>query len=1002
MVTVMFADVSGFTGLGERLDPESLQQVMSRYFAAMRLVVARHGGVVEKLIGDAIMALFGVPVLHEDDAVRAARCALEMHAALEALNEDLERSWGVRLQVHTGINTGEVVVSAGDDGDPLTYGDTVNVAQRLQSAANPGEILVGAITARLLRGIGGLVPVGPLRLKGKAAAVEAWRLEAVREDDRRQAGPRAALVGRARELESLRATFDDVVANRRPAVVTLIGPAGIGKSRLAGAMLDAVADRAEFVGGRCLPYGEGITYWPIAEIVRRLADRPEEDALARAAGGGVEGRTIAYRIARVVGLKSGAVAVEEAQWAVRRLLEIRAATRPLVVVLDDIHWAEPTLLDLVEHIASAAADVPLLVLCLARPELLERRPGWGEPGGPSTIAELGPLADADAAALLARLAVAWHTKLPDARRTLATAEGNPFFLEQIVAMAAEPAGDTGTPASIQALLAARVDALPPGERAVIDRAAVEGRGFHRSAVAELLPPADRAGLDDALQALAHRRLILPGSGELPGEAGYRFAHILVRDVAYELLPKAARAELHQRYAAWLERRAGPRYEELVGYHLEQAHRWHAELRPTATAERSDLGAEAARRLSAAGSAALQRGDLPAGINLLERTAALLAAEDPARSPVLCDLGLALVELGRLPGAERVLIEAARAAAVRRDAVAEAHARAAHFFALVQVDPEAASGELAVRFGPMHRVFTAAGDDLGLARLLRARALVYWLLGRTAQAETAWRRGLRHARFAGDEQGIAEGLVWLASAACVGPKRVPTAIADCEAILDQLRADRRSQALSMRPLAVLHAMAGRVDVARDLLARSNAIHAELGATMHAAVAHDEAMVALLAGDPGTAEAVLRPSCARLEEMGEKALLATTVALLARALLEQRRDDEAWSCTDAALEAAAPDDLSAQILWRIVRAQLLARDGGRNEGDRLSAEAVAIAERTDWLVDRADALVARAEVLHAAGVTDDAVRALSQAFDLYTRKGNVVSAARAREAVDAIVA
>ena len=321
----------------------------------------------------------------------------------------------------------------------------------------------------------------------------------------------------------------------------------------------------------------------------------------------------------------GAVAVEEANWAVRRLLEVRAAERPLVVVVDDIHWAEPTMLDLLEHVTTVARDVPLLLVFLARPEFLERRADWAG-GPPQPSVALGPLPDDDAALLFAELTAGTGIGAADAERVLATAEGNPFFLEQIVAL--REGGGAGTPPSIQALLAARIDALPPSERAVVDRAAVEGRGFHRSALAELLPAATRGRLDTALEGLTRRQLIRPGAGELPGEAGYRFVHILVRDVVYELLPKASRAELHERYASWLDERAGPRYAELVGYHLEQAHRWHSELRPSATAERRALATAAADRLTAAGQAALQRGDLPAGVNLLERTAALLRRTTP--------------------------------------------------------------------------------------------------------------------------------------------------------------------------------------------------------------------------------------------------------------------------------------------------------------------------------------------------------------------------------------
>jgi class 3 adenylate cyclase/tetratricopeptide (TPR) repeat protein len=990
-VTILFADVSGFTALGERLDPESLEQVMARYFAAMRAVVERHGGTVEKFIGDGFMVVFGVPVVHEDDALRAARAALEMRAALEPLNEELGRRWDVHLRTHTGINTGEVVVGESFDGQPLTLGDTVNVAQRLESAAGPSEILVGPATARLLRDAARLTPVEPLQLKGKATPIEPWRLHSIGPDRERAHRP-ADLVGRRAELCLLRDAFDGVVASRRPALVTVVGPAGIGKSRLSRELTAAVAERATVLVGRCLPYGEGITYWPLAEVVRRLTGFPDEAAIAALAAPDPDAQRIAARVARVAGFEPGGVTVEESHWAVRRLLEIRAAQHPVIVVIDDVHWAEPTLLDLLDHVWTYAGDVPLMAICNARPELLERRPDWGDRG---TVVPLGPLADAEAAALLDQLGAGAGDD--ERARVLATAEGNPFFLEQVVAMRAEPGrAGAGPPDSIQALLAARIDGLPPPERAVIEVAAVEGRTFHLGAAAELLGHRDPAALDALVDALVRRQLIRPSGGELPGERGYRFAHILIRDVAYGLIPKTRRADLHERFAGWLERRAGSGHAEIVGHHLEQAHRCHAELRPRADAERRPLDTRAAEHLGGAGRSALGRGDLPAGVNLLERAAGVLAPGDAARGRLLPDLGMALVQLGRLPRAERVLADAAREAAERDDEIAGAHALTARFFAHVQVDSEAATADFAGRFERFRATFEDSADDLGLARLWHAQALVHWLACRSADAETAWTRAVRHARRAGDEQARADALVWLASAARDGPTPVPQALARCKAILEQLHADRRSQALTLRPLASLHAMSDRPGEARELIAAADAIVADLGMSLHAAGAGDAAFVALLAGDTAGAEAALRVSYAHLEEMGERALLASTAALLGRTLCAQGRDDEALTFAETGLAAAAGDDLAAQIVCREVRAEVLARRGDLGGALALSGEAVALANRTDLLSERADALMVRADVLRVAGEPGTAGRTLRDALALYERKGNVVGARRARVA------
>jgi class 3 adenylate cyclase/tetratricopeptide (TPR) repeat protein len=998
-VTVLFSDVTGFTALGEQLDPESVHQVMGRFFAEMAGVVERHGGMVEKYIGDEVMALFGLPVVHEDDALRAARAALEMRARLETLNEELASRWDIRLSVHTGLNTGEVAAGVHATGDPVTYGDPVNVAQRLEAAAAPGEILVGATTAQLLRDQARLTALAPLRLKGKPELVEAWRLEDVGPHVRptATAAPARPFVGRIAQLQLLHETFNAVVQSRRPMLVTLVGPAGIGKSRLAKALLDDAAERATAVTGRCLSYGEGTTYYPLAEIVRRLTERPDEAAIAELAGGGGEGARIASRVARAVGFSRGSVAVEETHWAVRRLLEIQAEKRPLIVVIDDLHWAEPTLLDLIEHLVTSAAGVPLLWLLLGRPELLEQQEGWSDGGASGAVLSLGPLTDHDASALVARLASG--TLDSDERELLlATAEGNPFFLEQLVASRAETgSAPARPPPTIQALLAARIDTLPRFEREVIDRAAVEGRNFHRSAVAALLSAVARDGLDTALVALERRELIRRGESELPGETGYRFAHILVREVAYELLPKATRAEFHETYAGWLEDRPGGAYPEIVGYHLEQAYRCHSELRPGAGARPLDLARRAARCLGAAGHAAIDRGDFPGGVNLLKRAIALIPDDEPARGTMLPELGIALVQLGRLAEAEDILTAATERAHAAGEPVAEAHAVTARFFARVQVASESAVAELAERFEELRRAFTDARDELGLARLWRAQALVHWLAGQSTQAEAAWMRAVSRARRVGDEQGIADAMCWLASAACEGPEPVPEAIGRCEAILAELQADRRSQALAMRPLATLHAMAGRLDDARGLLDRANAIFDDLGVEMTSSACHDDALVALLAGDAAGAEAALQSGYAALDEMGERALLATTAAMLARALCLLGNFDEALVFADAAQNAAATDDLSAQILGRTARAQVLAHRGDTSAAEQLSAEAVRIAATTDWLNDHADALMVRAEVLRALGDPAAAEAATQEALDLYERKGNVMGADRARATV-----
>src|SRR5919106_875885 len=1004
VVTVLFSDVTGFTDLGERLDPESLHQVIGRWFDGADQVIERHGGTVEKHMGDAVMAVFGVPVAHEDDALRAARAALEMQQKLVDLNEELARRWGVELSVRTGLNTGEVIVGDDPAGEWSILGDAVNVAQRLESAAKPGQVLIGAQTARLVRGAARLERVAPLTLKGKAAPVSSWRLDAVASETADlPTRAAAAFVGRGPELGQLREAFDDALARSAPRVVTVLGPAGIGKSRLVRAFLDDVRDEATAVVGRCLPYGEAITYWPVAEIMRQLTGGADEAALAALVDDhaeAYEARWVASRVARAVGFAPGGVAVDETQWAIRKLLESAARRRPLVVALEDIHWAAPTLLDLVEHLATFATDAPLLLVGLARPELLEERPAWKSVGGAhASVVQLEPLSPADSGELLDRLADGAELTTDERQRLLAAAEGNPLFLEQMVAMRAETGGEATsvTAPTIQAVLTARIDRLPAVERSLLETASIEGRTFHRGALVDLLGDEHRRELDSNLAALTSRELVGPARPDFEGEQAFRFSHILIRDAAYALIPKQRRAELHERHARWLERRADRglgEHTELAGYHLEQAFGYRVEVEPAATISHRELAATGGRYLGAAGRAALARDDLPAAIRLLERATALLPGDDPERAALFPELGTALTDAGELRTAERVLDTAVEEAAARGDPLAEAHAVVVRLFGRLQVDTESSAREVRERFDSLVGVFERSRDELGLDRLWRLRALVHWIEARSAEAEAAWQQAAEHAQRAADQRGWADALLWLASSACFGRIPVEDGIARCEAIRAQLSGDRRAEAHVLDSLAGLRAMGGEFEMARRLLAERNAILEELGRTMHSAVSHHEAFVGLASDDATGAEDVLQAGYERLAGVGEKALLATTAVMLAGAVREQGRFDDAWTYTQVAEDTASSDDLSAQIGWRRERARVLASRGLVSEATRMSAEAVRLAERTDWLSEHADALLAHAEVLKAAGEPQAASGALRDAVALYERKGNRIGVQRAQ--------
>jgi class 3 adenylate cyclase/pSer/pThr/pTyr-binding forkhead associated (FHA) protein len=679
VVTVLFCDLTGSTSIGEQLDSESLRRLMRRYFGTMEAILERHGGTVEKFIGDAIMAVFGIPAAREDDALRAVRAAVEMRAALAEVNEQDAARWGVQLRVRTGVNTGEVVAGDPARGHGFVTGDVVNVAARLEQAAQADEILIGGDTHRLVRDAVRVEPVEPLTLKGKSQPVPAFRLLDVAAGapgvTRRLTSP---LVGRERELALLRSAFDRTVADPACTLVPVLGPAGVGKSRLAAELASALSESATVVSGRCLPYGEGITFWPVAEIVRTLAGITEEDG-PEAAGEKVaqllppddDTKVIVERIVGVLGLLEVSCYPIEIFWAVRKLLEACAAERALVVVLEDLHWAESTLLELVEYLATSSRSTAILVVVPARTELLERRPAL--PGLALETISLGPLSGDETRLLVENLLGGGQLEREVADRVLGSGEGNPLFVEELLRLLVDegrltregerwttsgPLSDVATPPTIQAIVAARLDRLQPEERAVIERAAVIGKLFWPTAVRALSPPEARDEVDDRLEALVQRQLLEPGEGRFAGEDPLAFGHILVRDVVYQSMLKAARADLHERFAGWLEETAGERaveFEEILGYHLEQGYRHLAEVDPS-DARIGEIAGRAAARLGSAGGRALARGDIPAAISLLERASSLLPEDHPARRDLALKLGIALAGAGQLTRVNTLLTE----------------------------------------------------------------------------------------------------------------------------------------------------------------------------------------------------------------------------------------------------------------------------------------------------------------------------------------------------------
>ncbi len=986
-ITVLFADVAESTPLGERLDPESLRRVMSRYFEAMGAVLESHGGTVEKFIGDAVMAVFGLPELHEDDALRAVRAATDFRLALAELNSELERELGVRLGIRVGINTGEVVAGDGTGGQTLVTGDPVNVAKRLEEAARTGEILVGEPTRRLVENAAVLEPRDPLTLKGKSVPIVAWNVLAVIQGASAYARRLdAPLVGRERELNTLREAFHDAVASRTCQLVTILGPAGIGKSRLTLELCTGLRERARVLSGPCLPYGNGITFWPLVRIVGMLGG---DDGVQEAMGDADDAKLVAERVLGAVGATPATAPGGEMFWAVRRMFEEVAREQPLVLVIEDIHWAEPKLLDLLEYLAGWTDDAPILLVCLARPELLDERPGWLSSASGSSL-HLGPLTDAESEALLEEIGQEWPLDSAARARITEAAEGNPLYVEQMAAMLAEGGPPDAIPPSINALLAARLDRLPTADRAVLERAAIAGKDFTRRNVLRLSPEEEHPEIDAVLLSLVRRDFLAARPGR---EDAYRFKHVLIRDAAYAGIPKELRSQLHERFANHAARTAAGRageLDEILGYHMEQAFRLRAELGPIGEAGR-ELAQRAFDLLASAGRRALGRGDSPAAANLLGRALRLEPVDGPEKLGLMIELSEALIGAGELVEAQRVLDEATGAAEAADDVRIRARSTLESAWTKLHtwegsLDPFLAlSDEVAA-------VFVATGDDAGLSRALTLNAYVTFIRCRMAESAEIVQRALEHAQ-PSHRWRLLQVQVRIARR---GPTPVSVAIEQCEAVRNENEDDLRLDAIIRGELAVLEAMRGRFERARELAAEAQRILLDLGLTLVLAVAeHDAGVVELLAGDSGAAASFFRTACDTMERIGERGNLSTYAALLARALVDEGEDAEADHYAQLSQETALAEDVLSQVLWREARARLLCRSGEVDSARALAEEAVTLAEQTDDLNLIGSAHAALGAVLAAADDVAGATVAYDRACELFERKGNVTSAAHARD-------
>ena len=962
LVTILFVDIVESMALAEELDPEALGQVLRSYFETVSAALTRHGGTVEKYAGDAVMAAFGIPIAHEDDALRAARAALDIRVGIAALNEQLVRQHGVGLEIRTGIEAGEVVATPADARQRLVTGEAVGIASKLEASAGADDIVVGEAAARLIDHAARLEPLGDVDIKGLSRPVSAFRL--VELEPAAPAFARrldAPLVGRKRELAALRRSLKRAVDSGSARVSVVVAPPGVGKSRLAAEF----ARRAKGVTalwGRCLSYGDGISYWPLREALAGAGESAERDAVLAALDADTPPPAL------------------EIAFLFRQLCEALARERPLVLVVDDVHWAEPTLLELIEHLADRG-EAPIHVVCLAREELADTRPSFLEGHTNVDRIELDLLSGEETEALVDALG-GTILETDQRRRLVETGEGNPLFLEQLLALALEGGlGVERPPETIQALLAARLDGLGPGERAVLERGSVVGKEFSEEDVVALLEPDAACTVGSHLETLAARGFVRPDR-----DGVFAFRHVLVQDAVYRAAPKRLRAELHERYADRLDETSPDLAEldEFVGYHLEKAYRLRTELGES-DRRTERLAEDGGRRLRTAGFRSSRRGDVPATIGLFERAVGL-ESDEHVRRELSLHLGVAYYAARRTDEAIELLSMLSDESRAAGDELIEARARLELEFIRVRHQGRTAD-ELLKCAESAIPIFERHGDHRAQGR---AWLFAGWVLGGHRAQYAAWvaaaEQALEHYRQAGWSIAtcvgeVAAGLYW-------GPAPVRAAIERCKQLLEEESSDRLAVGYLESFLGGLVAQAGDIEAGRLRAQDGLRILDELGVGQ-SALAYSRTLlgeIELLAGDAMAAERVLRSLCADLERVGEVSQLASRASDLAEALVLMGGLDEADAWTTLAQRRAAPDDVNAQMMWRPVRARILARRGMTRDAERLAREGIRLAETTDDLNRRGEAWRDLAEVLRLAGRVTEAEDALTRAMHLFGQKGN----------------
>ena len=1014
-VTVLFCDLVGSTAFAERVDAESAREAMSRYHSMAKSAIEANGGIVAKFIGDGVMALFGVPEVAEDDAERAVAAGAALQRGFAPVRDHIGTRYGAEVGLRVGINTGEVVI---DDADADLVGDVLNTAARLESVCTPGQVLVGEETWRLTRSSLGYEPLGEVNVKGKRDGLATYQLVLADDGDGTAIGGTAQpdstpFIGRDEEITRLRSLFAETVSVRQARLATIIGSPGVGKTRLARELGNATSGEADIVEIRCERAGTA-TFAPVVDLLQQVAglddgDTPEQivAALRDLVGGEPDADRVVELLGGFVGTASPR-STEDAFFGVRRLVEVLGSNRPLVLVIDDIQWAEPLFLDLLEHLAEWSKAAPVLIVGLARPELREIRAALAESG--RRVALVVSLEGLDAAAteLLAAellggaaLPAELTAKLPS------STDGNPLFVRELIRMLVddgviaqrndrwELAVDLDAvevPPTIQSLLATRVERLPAAERRVLEQASVIGPEFPLGALAELMADMSRSELELVLERLRRKEQVEPTGTYWGDEPIIRFHHVLIRDAAYRRLLKGARAELHLRVGDWMDRTAAGlvgEFEVAIAYHFEQAQLYRRQLGDDDVTT-TEAGRRAAELLHVAATRALERDDLSAAAGLSRRAIDCLA-EDADSLPELLVLACESVLSSGDAAAGGALVKRLSGQAVG-DPRLEAWAACFTAQLAVMTDPSGVQ-RATEQTQEAAAQFEALGDQAGLAKARIVRATALARLGQVGAAEMELDLALTAARSAGDRRRITAVLSSAPVAALWGPSPVARAGGRCLDVvrLSRITADSPAVvATSSRCQAVLEAMRGRFDTARSLLNASRVTSLELG--LHHGLLETSlyaGIVELLADDPEAAEPHLREAFGGLGQLGIGADAGQAAALLARAMLLQGRLDEADELA-ADSDALAGQNLQTAIAARSAQAEILAARGDTGPALALADEAVRLAAGTDLAFDHANALSTLARVRAAAGDADGAQRAASAARELFAQKGATVSA------------